>query len=336
MVLKGRSFPPLASQAVDATLVADAGHVRLTDSGGESLASGRLRDVNIEAPVGTAPRRIVFPDGRLFETEDTTSVDELSGITAGRLLHRSERFRMTLIWVVLAAIVGVGLAWRFALPMLVSAAIFLTPPPLIEAIDVGTMQALDKTMVLKSNLSEQRRSEVTELFDQLLEALPEDRVDGTDYNLLFRSMPGVGPNAFALPGGTIVITDALVKQFPYDDVIASVLGHEIGHVEEQHGLRRLYRSLGGYVLIATIAGDTGPILEDIFLEGNVLLSLSHSRGQESAADEFGVNLARNAGFDPAGLLTFFEGLPDTGDSWLSTHPSNKERVETLRGLTGSR
>jgi Zn-dependent protease with chaperone function len=152
-------------------------------------------------------------------------------------------------------------------------------------------------------------------------------------------MPAVGPNAFALPGGTIVVTDELIREFPDADVIAGILGHEIGHVVEDHGLHRLYRSLGAYALIALLVGETGPMLEDILLEGNALLSLSYSRAQESAADEFGLTLSHSAGFDPIGLKIFFERLgAGIGDDmqWMSTHPNHSNRVEAIelyiRGL----
>ena len=131
----------------------------------------------------------------------------------------------------------------------------------------------------------------------------------------------------------MVMTDELVTIFPDEDVIAAIIGHEIVHVVEEHGLRRLYRSLGAYVLIALLAGDTGPMLEDILLEGNALLSLSFSRAQETSADEFGLILSHRAGFDPAGLKTFFEALEhEHGGSdveWMSTHPSHGDRIEAI-------
>ena len=124
----------------------------------------------------------------------------------------------------------------------------------------------------------------------------------------------------------------MVTVFDNEDVIAGVLAHEIGHVVEDHGLRQLYRSVGFYVLVALIAGDTGPILEDVLLEGGVLLSLSYSREHERAADAFGLRLADRAGYDPAGLLKFFASLPDARDTqsgWMSTHPASGERVEAI-------
>ena len=117
--------------------------------------------------------------------------------------------------------------------------------------------------------------------------------------------------------------------------LAGVLGHEIGHKVEAHGLRQLYRSLSVYFLVAVIAGDTGPILEDFLFEGQLLLQLSYSRQHERSADEFGLTLMRNTGYDPQGLKRFFAAIealaPDSevDSEWLSTHPLNKDRIDRI-------
>lgn len=128
------------------------------------------------------------------------------------------------------------------------------------------------------------------------------------------------------------MTDALWSEFQDIDLIAGVLGHELGHVTEQHGLSQLYRSLGIYVLVALIAGDTGPIIEDVLLEGGVLLSLRHSRQHEREADEKGVRLTMDAGYDPEGMARFFDWAADQGaqGGWASTHPDPGERADDIR------
>jgi predicted Zn-dependent protease len=131
----------------------------------------------------------------------------------------------------------------------------------------------------------------------------------------------------------VVLTDELLAQFPEADVRAGVLAHELGHVAGEHGLRQMYRSLGVAGLVALLAGETGPVLEDALLEGGVLLSLTHSRGHERAADAYGLALAEAAGYDPAGLVHFLERVAEDmgeGPSWASTHPATAGRVEAAR------
>ena len=84
--------------------------------------------------------------------------------------------------------------------------------------------------------------------------------------------------------------------------------------------------------MALIAGDVGPIVEDMLLEGALLLSLARSRDQELEADRIGIGLAFDAGYDPVALVHLFEHLSHASDvpSWLSTHPALDERVPAVR------
>ncbi len=181
-------------------------------------------------------------------------------------------------------------------------------------------------------LKDDEKVRVRKIFDRLLSHIDKDDIGTSDFKLLFRSMPDVGPNAFALPNGTVVITDEFVEEFDDEDILASVLGHEIGHVIEKHGLRQTYRSLSIYVLVAFLAGETGPFVEDLLLEGNLILSLAYSRDHENSADRFGLSLAQDAGYDPDGLKKFFEWVTKNAiepPQWLSTHPSSAERIKEI-------
>lgn len=330
-VMHGRAYLARTSNQVEASLEIDASTATLKDAAGVTLTMCPAQDLQVDAPLGRADRRITLPDGTLFETPDHQAVAALTGQRSSDILHSAERFGPRLIYVTVAAILGVLAVWRFALPVLVWAAVALTPQPLRDAMDVGTLQAFDRTMASPTTLDQARQSEVQAIFENLISNLDTPSPD--DFRLHFRSVPHIGPNAFALPGGTIVITDALVQRFPDEDVIAAVLGHELGHVVEDHGLTQLYRSLGIFVLISLIAGETGPILEDVILEGGVILSLQYSRKHEAAADTFGLTLTERAGYDPAGLIAFFEALPDSkveDTSWEATHPASGARIKAIR------
>ncbi len=342
--VSGHAYAPNSSRQAAARLVTrapvqgegsgpDDVIVDLINSEGVVLSGAPLSEITVDPPIGSVARRLHFPDNVLFETEDRAGIATLTGATFGEALSHYEAWHPRLIAVCLVAAFAAFAIWRWGLDLVVTAAIALTPPVFIEQLDKGTMQTIDFTMRAKeTQLDETEQQRVTKIFSDLLAALPADDVNDHDFELLFRDMPRVGPNAFALPGGTVVMTDQFVKEFPSDDTLAGVLGHEIGHVVEQHGLRRTYRSLGLYFIIGFIAGDTGPILEEILLEGNLILSLSFSREQESEADEFGVNLTNKAGYEAAGLKMFFDNMAKRGiepPEWLSTHPNSKERVEQI-------
>ncbi|MEL7152409.1 MAG: M48 family metallopeptidase [Pseudomonadota bacterium] len=308
--------------------------LELRDGDGDRISVAPLDEMRIDPPLGSAARKLKFPDGTVFETQDHDAVEVLTGDTKGSILHRYERFSPGLIGVVLGCLAAVWVVYRYGLDILVAAAIAATPAVVIEQIDAGTMQTIDYTMAEPSQLSDADRAKVEKIYQRLVRTLPVQVQEERAFTLLFRDLPGMGPNAFALPGGTMVMTDAFVEDFGSPDIIAGVLGHEIGHVVEDHGLTRLYRSLALFVLITLLAGDVGPVLEDIILEGNVLLSLSFDRDQEREADEFGMTLAHAARYDPRGLKRFFEGLQEEYGAaeppqWMSTHPSHANRIEAI-------
>lgn len=336
--VEGHAFAARSSHRQPAQLSAlDGGTgimIEILSTDGTVLGRAPLDDVVVDPALGRAPRKLTLPDGTVFETEDHLAIEVMEGPTAGGTLHRLEAFSPRLIAVVGVCFAAAWLIWRYGLDLMVAGAIMLTPPVFVEQIDKGSMRTIDFTVAKPSTLSTAEQDEVREIYQQLVAALPERARQAHSFDLQFRHMPGVGPNAFALPGGTMVMTDTFLMMFPEPDVVAGVLGHEIGHVVEQHGLKRIYRSLGLYALIAFTVGDTGPILEDIILEGNLLLSLSFSRAQETSADKFGLRLSNDAGFDPAGLKTFFEKmhtrtLGREPSQWLSTHPSSVERLKAI-------
>ncbi len=342
LTLEGWAFPGGSSRKVPARLITrapldgkgDAPFVDIVDADDRVIAAAHFDDVVIDPPLGRSPRRMNFPDEAMFETDDHYGVRALTGQTRGDLLSDYEAFRPRLVAVIAALVLCGWVIWRYGLDLMVSAAIALTPAGLLGYMDQGTLQTIDLTMAEETGLPEAERDRVGQIFSTLLAELPASEINDRDFKLLFRSMERIGPNAFAMPGGTIVMTDQFVEKFPQDDVLAGVLGHEIGHVVESHGLRQTYRSLGIYFLIGFLAGDTGPIIDEILLEGNLLLSLQFSRKHEASADAFGVRLTADAGYDPAGLQEFFREIAKGGltpPQWLSTHPSSDERVKQIEG-----
>lgn len=329
--LSGVAVSGGSSLQVAAELVVRGQSVRLVSGDTGGIMAEALRDALVfDRPLGSLPRKVRFPNGAVFETEDRQGVAALEPSSFWTRLHGWERPHPRLALWVIGGAVGGWLVYTVALTALVSLAVFLTPDPLIRAMDDSTLATLDRTLASETTLDRNARAEAEEIFEDLREVIP-DRALAENLTLEFRALAGLGPNALALPGGTVVLSDALVTEFDRD-VVAAVLGHEIAHVTESHSLKRLYRSLGIYVMVALIAGETGPLLEDLLLEGNVLLSLSFSREQESEADQIGLRLADSAGYDPAGLKEFFETLSkQTGEdgSWLSTHPGNRDRIDAI-------
>ncbi|HSG94514.1 MAG TPA: M48 family metallopeptidase [Afifellaceae bacterium] len=285
--------------------------------------------------VGAIPRRLTFADGTVFETEDNAGIDRLLSerlAASETLLSRLEVFHPRLILVALLAIALVYATIRYALPVLANVAAAVTPTPVVELIDRGALETIDRVFLTSSTMDEARQEEIRAGFAALTLHAGSDK---PSLRLLFRDGGIIGPNAFALPGGTILMTDQLVRLAGNDDEIFGVLAHEIAHVEERHSLRQIYRSLGFVALIAMIGGDSGEIVEDVLAQGSLLLTLSYSRRFESQADRRAVDLMKAAGRDPAALATVLERITEKcrncGEtSWFTTHPGTEGRAEAIR------
>lgn len=310
---------------------------------GKTLAVAPLSLLAVSDRVGSIARHIGFPDGSDFETADNDAIDALlrrhRGPRAGAI-HRLEGFRpRLLVFVVLVIALGFGL-YRFAVPLLVEVAVAATPAVVPRFLSQSVLASLDGTLLEESGLDPSRRDALTASFKTIAALTPRGseargQPRPETYTLNFRKGGTIGPNAFALPDGTIVLTDELVELAGDDEIVLGVLAHEIGHVDHEHSLRQLYRAAGVTGLIMLIGGDIGSGTEDLLIQGSALLALSYSREAENQADHFSVDLMHKAGKDPAAIARFFELLRDKfGDNgendFLSTHPATPERIAETR------
>lgn len=145
-------------------------------------------------------------------------------------------------------------------------------------------------------------------------------------------------NAFALPGGYITVFTGLIEEAESPEMVAGVLAHEIAHVTRRHGLRRVAHSLGLFVGLQLLLGDTSG-LAAAALEVFTLAKVNgYSREQESQADADAVRLMEAAGLDPRALAGFFEHLEEEHGSqppaltWISTHPEHRDRIDSIEAL----
>jgi len=150
-------------------------------------------------------------------------------------------------------------------------------------------------------------------------------------------------NAFALPGGRLVLNSGLILKASSADEIAGVMAHEIAHVTQQHSMRQLISGLGLFAILQAFFGDATGIAAVLLDGGARLLTMSFSRDFEREADEEGLRSLVAAGVDPSGMVRFFRALREeerkAGGSipaslaFLSTHPATDERISTLERKT---
>jgi Zn-dependent protease with chaperone function len=327
-----------------ASLLAEGTRLSIRLDDGTVVCRDDLSAVSISDRIGSIPRRITLANGSLFETQDNAAID---GLLRANKADRTgwiaelERFHPRLIAFVVAVFLFSGLIYRYALPALVEVAVLVTPPAVPKWLSSGTLASLDQTVLSASTLPAAEQQKIRDGFAKI--AAFSTRGSAA-YSLNFRDGGIIGPNAFALPDGTLIVTDQLVRLAGGDtEMVLGVLAHEIGHVERDHALRQMYRSAGLAGLIMLIAGDVGSGGEDVLTDGAALLALSYSRSAESEADRVSVELMAKAGHDPAAIGRFFKLLEDRmgdkgGTSMLSTHPGTPERRKQIddwaREVTG--
>lgn len=166
--------------------------------------------------------------------------------------------------------------------------------------------------------------------------------DGFKVDLYFVQDSSI--NAFALPGGKVIIQTGLIENAKSWEEVMGVLSHELSHVTRRHHIRGIINNLGIFTILSATFGDVSALAGTFLNMGGELASLSNSRDFENEADETGWKYLVQAKINPNGLITFFETLnkeekaneikskiDETIDlSFLSTHPNTKDRIQALK------
>jgi len=169
---------------------------------------------------------------------------------------------------------------------------------------------------------------VTEMTHRLTDPIPEN-----PYTFEITVVKSDVVNAFALPGGYIVVFTGLMKKAESPEEVAGVLAHELNHVLQRHGLERIVKQLGFVAVVSIVLGNQqglGGVMKQLGVE---LMTLKFGRVQETEADLTGLELLHRAKIDPSGMITFFQRLAEKDEGrveWFSTHPMSSARADRLK------
>lgn len=145
-------------------------------------------------------------------------------------------------------------------------------------------------------------------------------------------------NAFAAPGGYIVVFRGLLERTDTPEQLAGVLAHEAQHILQRHATRTILEHASTGLLLAAMTGDLTGAMTYGLQGARTLGVLQYSRSHEEQADVEGMNMVMAAGIDPAEMIAFYEVLmgkergPSGPWDYLSTHPRNEERIQKLNSL----
>ena len=254
--------------------------------------------------------------------------------------HRKNQGFSTLLW---GSIIGFICLFIYgcylALPQIAVASLDVIPISVDEQIgklsasqmDHGGVEIHDSTIVEPIQNMVQRLSQA---------AQPDDLESKFDFDV--HIIQSDIKNAYALPGGYIVLYTGLIESSTSSEQIAGVLAHEMAHVTQRHGLIKVMETAGVSSLVTLLIGD----VEGIISLGAQLLSYStvnaYSRESETEADEVGLQTMYKANLNPQGMIDFFAELDQTEDletdlsksipTWMQSHPKHKERIAHLQRL----
>jgi predicted Zn-dependent protease len=297
-----------------------------------------LAEVRLSPRAGNTSRFIYLPDGGQLCCEAN---DDLEALTT---TDKSESFVSWLDarwWVALVAIGATALSlvmmYSFGLPLLAQLVAARVPPAQEHRLGERALDTFDKSGIFtESEISDQWQQEVERSFDRLIAG----NSLGAEVDITLRKAPLVGPNAFALPGRVIVVTDSMVELCGTQDELAAIVAHELGHIEGRHPLRSMLQNAGVSAAIGLLLGDVASAVA-LGTVPTVLASLKYSRSMESQADEFAVRLLASRGIDPGNLVRVLKRLMEHEGlevseyaGYLSTHPNTNDRIAHVGELAG--
>jgi predicted Zn-dependent protease len=327
------------------------GHVEI---GGDQVrfkgggAEVRLPLAGIRIHVGGASSRLVFfshasqPEVSIYTPDRSILADP------GLLANPSAAVQIQLVnarklrsLLITAGILG-GILAGVAL-------LFLIKDPIIESLARRVPPALE-IRIGEASFSQIRLSSriivepelvagLEEIAAPLLSVAPQDRFP---FSFYIADDPGI--NAFALPGGKVVVYSGLLLNAESAGEVAGVLAHEISHVTRQHSLRQLIGAVGLFGIVQSLFGDLSGVFAVLVEGGTQLAILRFSRDFEREADETGWTYLTGAGIDPRGLVSFFRKLVEERErhgavataeeylDFLSTHPAPRERIRRLERM----
>jgi Zn-dependent protease with chaperone function len=338
VVIKGDLFEANSSKSYPATLSETDGALLLVGNGSSTYVD--QEEIKISDALANVPTRVEFEDGRVFLTRDRAAVAAVFG--GSRLggfkgmVANAEIFRPRIMAILAILFLAAIVSLRYAMPFAMDFTAGLIPQTFEARLGAVAFQSFD-LLLGDTETNETRRAEVQTLFDELLAASDVE----VPIAIHIRHGGILNANAFALPAGPVIVTDELIKLAPNDDALAGVLAHEIGHIEERHGLRRMMRAAGWVILVSIVAEEASGLFEEVAAFPTLLIDQAYSRSFETDADDRAVEILRSAGRDPdqfaemLRLITERCGTACDDSAWLSSHPAPSGRIDRIQNSPGA-
>jgi Zn-dependent protease with chaperone function len=322
----GDFFDGLTSRAYPVTASLDAGQL-VIEGDGIALAVP-LDRVNVAPPVGAARGVVHLPEARELHSADHAALAELANAMPSRHPERWARHLESRLGYALGALVisvlvmFAGLRW--GVPAVALLASHTLPAGVDQRIGEESLSLMEKISLSPSTLPAARQQALAHKL-----AVQCGRQACPAHRLLFRDSQLFGANAMALPGGAVVVTDALVKQSHHDEEVLAVIAHELGHVQHRHSLRLALQSIGAGAILIAITGDIGSVTDLAAGLPSLLLQSGYTRDMEREADAYALVWLNAACISPkrfADMLGRLDKEASDKANLLDSHPGTTERI----------
>jgi beta-barrel assembly-enhancing protease len=267
------------------------------------------------------PQQSLTAHSESFANELTQAMQRQTGTI------RKHRGSTLLKLLVIVLVLGV-LFYFFALPRL--AARMASKVPISYEKQLG--EQLYQSMRGSFQVDEAKTAYINSFFDEL--KIP------SAYNIQITVVKSDIPNAFAMPGGRIVVYDKILKSMQSYEELAALLAHEFTHVEKRHSLRSMFRQLSSQVFFTLLMGDITVAGSVLLQNADDLKQLSYSRELETESDEYGARLLTDRNISCEGFVRLFQLLKKESPAssaatyeWLSSHPDLENRIQNIQELS---
>lgn len=322
--LQGRYFDGKSSASVDARLVADNSGCTLHLDNADAITLDPAVIV-VTDRVGNTPRRIAWGGVESFVTQDNDGADELQELSNPNFSSAAHWLESNLT-IAIGAVITIALLYGAALwwgiPWAAREVAHQIPDSVSRQVASQTMETLDRIAFEPSQLDASRQNQLRgylQSYDSFV-----GRID-------FRAAPDIGANAFALPGGHIVITDELVCLAERDEEILGVYLHEVGHARGRHGEAMALQNSAWLVVLTLITGDISGVSDAIFTLPVIFGQSAFSRELETEADDYAIEALHRNQVSPAHLADALERMSDPAAQTYNPCTQADELAEAISG-----
>ncbi|WP_233839887.1 M48 family metallopeptidase [Dyella sp. 2HG41-7] len=300
--------------------------------GADVAGCAPFSDIEPSARVIGVPFTLWLPDGAQLQiAHDDMPADWFArSHRIERTVDRLERMRsIAIVSIVVVVLATIGL-FEYVLPWTADRIASHMPHRAEVVMGRESLSVLRGRILLTSQLPADRRAHLQQIFDRFahgVSGLPPVAI-------AFYNAPAIGANAFALPDGTVVFTDDLIKALPDDRSFLAVAAHELGHQAHHHMMREVLRSSGVVVIAGMLAGDVTSVGSLASAIPVFLLNSHYSRAFEADADNFAFQALAQQSIDPMAFVDAMRALEQAhhvsadsqADRYLSSHPLDSERI----------